>query len=103
MIVDPTPSLSNFSAQAALSATRFIGEITDMEVLSEVPSVTYEYYLNNIKPKPQAVDITEEGQTVWRCTICGYEYVGEELPEDFVCPLCKHPASDFEKIVKKVE
>ena len=79
----------------------FIGEITDMEVLSEVPSVTYEYYLNNIKPKPQAVDITEEGQTVWRCTICGYEYVGEELPEDFVCPLCKHPASDFEKIVKE--
>ena len=85
------------------SHTIFIGEITDMEVLSEVPSVTYEYYLNNIKPKPQAVDITEEGQTVWRCTICGYEYVGEELPEDFVCPLCKHPASDFEKIVKKVE
>ena len=59
------------------SHTMFIGEITDMEVLSEVPSVTYEYYLNNIKPKPQAVDITEEGQTVWRCTICGYEYVGE--------------------------
>ena len=85
------------------SHTMFIGEITDMEVLSEVPSVTYEYYLNNIKPKPQAVDITEEGQTVWRCTICGYEYVGEELPEDFICPLCKHPASDFEKIVKKVE
>ena len=85
------------------SHTMFIGEITDMEILSEVPSVTYEYYLNNIKPKPQAVDITEEGQTVWRCTICGYEYVGEELPEDFVCPLCKHPASDFEKIVKKVE
>ena len=85
------------------SHTMFIGEITDMEVLSEVPSVTYEYYMNNIKPKPQAVDITEEGQTVWRCTICGYEYVGEELPEDFVCPLCKHPASDFEKIVKKVE
>ena len=85
------------------SHTMFIGEITDMEVLSEVPSVTYEYYLNNIKPKPQAVGVTEEGQTVWRCTICGYEYVGEELPEDFVCPLCKHPASDFEKIVKKVE
>ena len=91
------------TSEALGSHTMFIGEITDMEVLSEVPSVTYEYYLNNIKPKPQAVDITEEGQTVWRCTICGYEYVGEELPEDFVCPLCKHPASDFEKIVKKVE
>ena len=36
----------------------------------------------------------------WVCTICGYEYVGEELPEDFICPLCKHPASDFEKVIK---
>ena len=79
----------------------FIGEITDMEVLSEAPSVTYDYYLNNIKPKPQAVGTAEDGQTIWRCTICGYEYVGEELPEDFICPICKHPASDFEKIVKK--
>ena len=42
----------------------------------------------------------ENGQVVWRCMICGYEYVGEELPDDFICPLCKHPKSDFEKIVK---
>ena len=83
------------------SHTMFIGEITDMEVLSEAPSVTYDYYLNNIKPKPQAVGTAGGGQTIWRCTICGYEYVGEELPEDFICPICKHPASDFEKIVKK--
>ena len=46
---------------------------------------------------------TEDGQTIWRCRICGYEYVGEELPDDFICPLCKHPASDFEKVVKKTE
>ena len=85
------------------SHTMFIGEITNMEVLREVPSVTYEYYLNHIKPKPQAVGTTESGQTIWRCTICGYEYVGEELPEDFICPLCKHPASDFEKVVKETE
>ena len=85
------------------SHTMFIGEITDMEVLREVPSVTYEYYLKHIKPKPQAVGTTESGQTIWRCTICGYEYVGEELPEDFICPLCKHPASDFEKVVKETE
>ena len=81
------------------SHTMFIGEITDMDVLNDVPSATYEYYLNNIKPKPEAVGTTNDGQTVWRCTICGYEYVGEELPDDFVCPLCKHPASDFEKVV----
>ena len=46
---------------------------------------------------------TEDGQTIQRCRICGYEYVGEELPDDFICPLCKHPASDFEKVVKKTE
>ena len=80
------------------SHTMFIGEVTDMETLSEAPSVTYEYYLNHIKPKPEAVGTTKDGQTVWRCKICGYEYVGEELPADFICPLCKHPASDFEKV-----
>ena len=78
------------------SHTMFIGEVTDMEVLSEYPSVTYAYYLDHIKPAPKAVGKTESGETIWRCTICGYEYVGEELPEDFICPICKHPASDFE-------
>lgn len=82
------------------SHTMFIGEITDMAVLSDVPSTTYEYYQSHIKPKPQAVGKTEDGQTVWRCRICGYEYVGEELPKDFICPICKHTASDFDKIVK---
>lgn len=85
------------------SHTMFIGEVTDMEVLSEYPSVTYAYYLDHIKPAPKAVGKAESGETIWRCTICGYEYVGEELPEDFICPICKHPASDFEKITKKVE
>lgn len=83
------------------SHTMFIGEITDMEVLSDEPSATYEYYMENIKPKPEAAAVqaaAEEKKTVWRCMICGYEYEGEELPEDFVCPVCKHPASDFEKI-----
>ena len=79
--------------------TMFIADVTDMEVLSDAPSATYEYYLSNIKVKPAEVGKTEDGQTIWRCVICGYEYVGEELPEDFVCPLCKHPASDFEKVV----
>ena len=83
------------------SHTMFVGEITDMEVLAETPSATYEYYMNNIKPKPDAVGKTADGQTIWRCKICGYEYVGEELPEDFICPTCKHPAADFEKVVSK--
>lgn len=80
--------------------TLFIAAVTDMEVISNVPSVTYAYYQSNIKPKPQPVGKSEDGKTVWRCSVCGYEYVGEELPEDFVCPLCKHPASDFEKVSK---
>lgn len=82
------------------SHTMFIGKVTDIDVLSDEPSVTYEYYFENIKPKPQAVGTTPKGETVWRCIICGYEYVGEELPDDYICPLCKHPASDFEKIVR---
>ena len=77
--------------------TLFIGRVTDMEVLSEDPSATYTYYMENIKPKPEKTQ--KNGKTIWRCTICGYEYEGEELPEDFICPLCKHPASDFEKVV----
>ena len=76
----------------------FIGPVTEMEVLSNVPSATYCYYQEHIKPKPQPVGQTAEGKTIWRCAICGYEYVGDELPEDFVCPICKHPASDFEKV-----
>ena len=82
------------------SHTLFIAKVTDLMVLDAASSATYEYYQNNIKPKPQAVGTTPTGQTIWRCRICGYEYVGEELPEDFICPLCKHPASYFEKVVK---
>ncbi|MGN0169818.1 MAG: flavin reductase [Lachnospiraceae bacterium] len=78
------------------SHTMFIAEVTDMEVLSQDPSATYAYYQSDIKPKPEAK--AEGGKTQWRCTVCGYVYEGEELPEDFICPLCKHPASDFEKV-----
>ncbi len=80
----------------------FIAEVTDMDVLSDEPSATYAYYQENIKPKPEkpaeAVR-TSGGKTVWRCTVCGYEVAMDELPADFVCPVCKHPASDFEKVV----
>lgn len=79
--------------------TLFIADVTDSDVLSDVPPATYDYYHKNIKPAPEKAGTTPQGQTIWRCTICGYEYVGEELPEDFECPLCNHPASDFEKIV----
>ena len=78
--------------------TLFIAEVTESVSLNDTPSASYAYYHEHIKPKPEKVGETSDGQTVWRCVICGYEYVGETLPEDFVCPLCKHPASDFEKV-----
>ncbi|MCR4887817.1 MAG: flavin reductase [Ruminococcus sp.] len=83
--------------------TMFIADVTAMEVMSNIPSATYEYYQSNIKVKPKAVGETSDGKTIWRCTICGYEYVGDELPDDFICPLCKHPASDFEKVGSEKE
>ena len=78
------------------SHTLFIASVDDMEVLSDAPSTTYAYYQSSIKPKPQQPAAT--GKTVWRCTVCGHIYEGEELPADYICPLCKHPASDFEKV-----
>ena len=74
--------------------TMFIAAVEDMEVLSREPSATYAYYQSSIKPKPEK----KAEKTVWHCTVCGYVYEGEELPADFICPLCKHPASDFEKV-----
>lgn len=76
--------------------TLFVADVTDMEILNEEVSASYEFYHKNIKPQP-SVNETKEKQK-WVCTICGYEYEGEELPEDFICPWCKHPASDFEKV-----
>ena len=73
--------------------TMFIADVTDGGVLNQDPSATYSYYQSNIKPKPQ-----ETAVKGWRCKICGYIYEGEELPEDFICPVCKHGAIDFEKI-----
>ncbi len=78
------------------SHTLFIAAVDDMKVLSDAPSATYAYYQSSIKPKPE--EQKSSGKTAWRCKVCGYVYEGEELPEDFICPWCKHPASDFEKI-----
>lgn len=71
--------------------TLFIADVTDGEVLSQVPSATYSFYQNNIKPKPAST----EKRNGFICTVCGYIYEGETLPDDFICPVCKHPASDF--------
>ncbi len=71
----------------------FICSVTEARVLSDRPTMTYTYYQENVKPKPQT-----EGKKGYVCKICGYVYEGHPLPEDFVCPLCKHGAADFEEI-----
>lgn len=76
--------------------TLFVAELTEAEILREEPSVTYAYYFAHIKPKPQPK--IEEEKHGYVCKICGYVYEGDTLPDDFVCPLCKHGAEDFEKI-----
>ena len=76
--------------------TMFIADVTDAEVLADVPTTSYDYYQKNIKPKPEA----PKKVTGYVCKICGYIYEGDPLPEDFICPICKHGAADFEKIEK---
>ena len=70
----------------------FICEVTESVKLSDIETMTYTYYQNNVKPKP------ETDKKGWVCDICGYIYEGEDLPEDFICPLCKHGAADFSKL-----
>lgn len=70
----------------------FICTVTAAETLNDSPTMTYSFYHKNVKPKKEA---KTKGYV---CKICGYVYEGETLPDDFICPLCKHPASDFEKI-----
>ena len=74
--------------------TVFFAEVTQALVLSEEPSATYSFYHKNIKPAPQPT----EKKKGFICTVCGYIYEGDVLPEDFICPLCKHPASDFKPL-----
>ena len=71
----------------------FICSITEARVISDAETMTYTYYQQNVKPKPET-----QGKKGYVCKVCGYVYEGEELPDDIVCPLCKHGAVDFEPI-----
>ncbi len=71
----------------------FVCSVTEMRVISDEKTMTYAYYHERVKPKPET-----EGKRGWVCTVCGYVHDEDELPEDFECPICKHGASDFEKI-----
>ena len=77
--------------------TMFVAEILDAEVLSDKPSLTYDYYQQHIKPKP-AAETTGTGKRRWECKVCGYIYEGDFLPDDIECPLCKHGKEEFEEI-----
>lgn len=72
----------------------YIADVTHAERLGAEPSCTYSYYLSNIKPRPAE----EKGKTGWVCKICGYVYEGDELPADYICPICKHGVDAFERI-----
>lgn len=72
----------------------FIATVNDCEIISDEKAMTYSFYHEFVKPKPDSA--SAKG---WRCTVCGYIYEGEELPPDFICPWCKHGVEDFEKIV----
>jgi len=76
--------------------TAFVADVTETLILSKDASLTYDYYFKHIKPKPQATAARRDGYV---CKICAYVFEGDELPEDFICPLCKHGAADFDKIV----
>ena len=71
----------------------FICSVTEARVINNLETMTYTYYQNNVKPKPET-----EGKKGYVCKICGYVYEGDNLPEDYICPLCKHGANDFEPI-----
>lgn len=75
--------------------TMFLADVMEAEVLAPEESATYSYYQKNIKP---AVKKEEQKKKGYICTVCGYIYEGDSLPEDFVCPICKHGASDFVKL-----
>ena len=76
--------------------TLFLADVLAGGVISGVPSATYSYYQAHIKPKPGAQAAAPSEKKRWVCKVCGYVYEGDELPADYICPWCKHPASDFE-------
>lgn len=78
----------------------FIGEVTECEAISDTKSATYAYYQDKIKPKNDDIGAEPNEKTKWKCRVCGYEYYGEKIPEDFACPVCKHAGSYFEKCVE---
>ena len=92
-IVDGVNAVISAKVEQAIDLgthTLFIAEVTDAFSTDETPSATYAYYHKRIKPAPQ-----QPKRRGWVCIICGYIYEGETLPDDFICSICKHPASDF--------
>lgn len=81
-----------------ITHTMFIADIDDAEIISDLPSMTYAYYHSDVKPKPENNNNSESG---YRCKICGYVYSGNSLPDDYICPICKHGSDDFEPINNK--
>ena len=88
-------SFQNENPQLIALILAYLRPEISAKVLNSLPSVTYEFYLNHIKPKTL---LNDENKVGYVCKICGYFYEGKTIPQDFICPLCKHGASDFEFI-----
>ncbi len=86
------------SSQDLGTHTLFVAEVTEAKVVSDKAPLTYADYQNNVKPKNNNSAEPAKKIVGWRCKICGYEYRGAELPSDFECPICGHPADDFEPV-----
>jgi flavorubredoxin/flavin reductase (DIM6/NTAB) family NADH-FMN oxidoreductase RutF len=100
LIYDPRYANSFISGKVISTSdygthTLFVADVTEAAVLNLTPSLTYQYYFDHIKPKPPVAAAKKKG---YICKICGYIHEAEELPPDFICPLCKHGAADFERL-----
>ncbi len=100
-ITKGTKAYLSCEAESMLSLethTLFVVRVKDMDVLSDAPSLTYDYYHAHIKPEGYGADSTGEDEKIFRCDTCGYEFVGDLLPADFVCPICGAGAANFRSV-----
>lgn len=100
-ITEGTKAYLSCEAESMLSLethTLFVVRVKDMDLLSDAPSLTYDYYHEKIKPEGYGSEVSDDGERIFRCDTCGYEFVGKTLPSDFVCPICGAGAANFRSV-----
>ena len=94
LVIDSSFVMSLINVVDLGTHSMFICDLVESNVINDKESMSYNYYLNNVKPKPET-----NSSKGYVCTVCGWVYEGDSLPDDIICPLCKHGAADFEKIM----